>query len=115
MKSLSNAVKAALFAIPFFIAACTTTHDNYPGFIQQPAVSEVRTETQSRLRSLPPPRERAAVAVYAFEDQTGQFKPSAGVQTLSKAVTQGSTSVLLKALQDAGERSWFTVIERENL
>lgn len=115
MKSLSNAVKAALFAIPFFTAACATTHDNYPGFVQQPAVSEVRTETQSRLRSLPPPRERAAVAVYAFEDQTGQFKPSAGVQTLSKAVTQGSTSVLLKALQDAGERSWFTVIERENL
>ncbi|MEQ9316037.1 MAG: CsgG/HfaB family protein, partial [Henriciella sp.] len=70
---------------------------------------------QSSLRALPPPAERAAVAVYSFDDQTGQFKPSSGVQTLSKAVTQGSTSVLLKALQDAGNRSWFTVIERENL
>ena len=101
--------------LPMMLGACATVHDDHPGFIQQPAVSEVRTETQSRLRSLPAPREKAAVAVYAFEDQTGQFKPSEGVQTLSRAVTQGSTSVLLKALQDAGDRSWFTVIERENL
>jgi curli production assembly/transport component CsgG len=101
--------------LPVMLGACATTHDEYPGFVQQPAVSEVRTETQSRLRSLPAPTEKAAVAVYAFEDQTGQFKPSEGVQTLSRAVTQGSTSVLLKALQDAGDRSWFTVIERENL
>jgi curli production assembly/transport component CsgG len=97
------------------VGACTTVNDDFPGLIQQPAVSEVRTDTQSRLRSLPAPREKAAVAVYSFEDQTGQFKPSDGVQTLSRAVTQGSTSVLLKALQDAGDRSWFTVIERENL
>lgn len=101
--------------LPLMVGACATTHDDHPGFIQQPAVSEVRTETQSRLRALPAPVEKAAVAVYSFEDQTGQFKPSEGVQTLSRAVTQGSTSVLLKALQDAGDRSWFTVIERENL
>lgn len=97
------------------MAACATTQEKYVGLVEQPAVSEVRTDTQSRLRMLPPPTERAAVAVYSFEDQTGQFKPSEGVQTLSRAVTQGSTSVLLKALQDAGDRSWFTVIERENL
>ncbi|MDP1553940.1 MAG: CsgG/HfaB family protein [Hyphomonas sp.] len=102
--------------LPLMAGACTSTlHDNHPGFIQQPAVSEVRTETQSRLRALPAPKEKAAVAVYSFEDQTGQFKPSDRIQTLSRAVTQGSTSVLLKALQDAGDRSWFTVIERENL
>jgi curli production assembly/transport component CsgG len=101
--------------LPMMVGACTTVNDDFPGLIQQPAVSEVRTDTQSRLRSLPAPREKAAVAVYSFEDQTGQFKPSDGVQTLSRAVTQGSTSVLLKALQDAGDRSWFTVIERENL
>lgn len=101
--------------LPLLVGACATTHDDHPGFVQQPAVSEVRTETQSRLRALPAPVEKAAVAVYSFQDQTGQFKPSEGVQTLSRAVTQGSTSVLLKALQDAGDRSWFTVIERENL
>lgn len=105
-------IGAALLPV---MAACATTQDSYSGLVEQPAVSEVRTDTQSRLRSLPPPIEKAAVAVYSFEDQTGQFKPSEGVQTLSRAVTQGSTSVLLKALQDAGDRTWFTVIERENL
>ena len=114
LKSLRK-LSMGVALLPMMLAACATTHDDHPGFIQQPAVSEVRTETQSRLRSLPAPTEKAAVAVYAFEDQTGQFKPSEGVQTLSRAVTQGSTSVLLKALQDAGDRSWFTVIERENL
>lgn len=108
-------LQAAACMIPLFLSACATVSDGHPGFIQQAALSEVRTETQSSLRQLPPPRERAAVAVYRFEDQTGQFKPSDRVQTLSKAVTQGGTSILLKALQDAGERSWFTVIERENL
>ena len=105
-------IGAALLPV---MAACATTQQTYSGIVEQPAVSEVRTDTQSRLRTLPPPTEKAAVAVYRFEDQTGQFKPSEGVQTLSRAVTQGSTSVLLKALQDAGDRSWFTVIERENL
>ena len=108
-------LKAAVCAVPLILGACATAYDGHPGIVEQPAVSEMRTQTQSRLRSLPAPRERAAVAVYAFEDQTGQFKPSSSAQTLSKAVTQGSTSVLLKALQDAGDRSWFTVIERENL
>lgn len=98
-----------------FLAGCSTTSGVMQSVVNEPAISEVVTETQSSLRALPPPAERAAVAVYSFEDQTGQFKPSSGVQTLSKAVTQGATSVLLKALQDAGNRSWFTVIERENL
>ncbi|MGT2515920.1 CsgG/HfaB family protein [Sphingomonas panni] len=56
-----------------------------------------------------------SVAVYNFVDQTGQFKTSDNVQTLSRAVTQGSTSILIKALQEAGNNSWFTVIEREKL
>jgi curli production assembly/transport component CsgG len=74
-----------------------------------------RTSTQEQLQSLPPPAVRVAVAVYGFSDQTGQFKPSNTVQTLSRAVTQGATSILVASLEDAGARSWFTVIERERL
>ncbi|MEM8685595.1 MAG: CsgG/HfaB family protein, partial [Pseudomonadota bacterium] len=33
----------------------------------------------------------------------------------SRAVTQGAGSILVKALQDAGNRDWFTVVERERL
>lgn len=76
------------------------------------------TEIGQSLRDLPPPNKPVAVAVYNYADQTGQFKAApttATVQTLSRAVTQGSTSILIKALQDAGSGRWFTVIERERL
>ena len=74
-----------------------------------------KTETQRLLEALPPPQRPVAVAVYDFTDQTGQFKPTDQTQTLSRAVSQGAASILVKALQDAGERSWFTIVERENL
>jgi curli production assembly/transport component CsgG len=74
-----------------------------------------RTPMTVKLEQLPLPGDRIAVAVYNFADQTGQFKPTEGVQTLSRAVTQGATSILVKALQEAGNHSWFTVIERERL
>lgn len=74
-----------------------------------------KTQTQNLLQQLPAPQRQVAIAVYGFTDQTGQFKPSDVGQTLSRAVTQGASSMLVKALQDAGNRSWFTVVERERL
>jgi curli production assembly/transport component CsgG len=74
-----------------------------------------KTQTQALLNQLPPPQRPVAIAVYGFSDQTGQFKPSETGQTLSRAVTQGASSMLVKALQDAGNRGWFTVVERERL
>lgn len=74
-----------------------------------------KTETQRMLEAIPPPQRPVAVAVYDFTDQTGQFKPTDNTQTLSRALSQGAASILVKALQDAGDRSWFTIVERENL
>ncbi|TCJ41210.1 CsgG/HfaB family protein [Parafrankia sp. BMG5.11] len=74
-----------------------------------------RTQTQTLLSALPSPDRPVAVAVYGFSDQTGQFKPTEAGQTLSRAVTQGGASILVKALQDAGNRQWFTIVERESL
>lgn len=74
-----------------------------------------KTQTQTLLNQLPAPQRPVAIAVYGFTDQTGQFKPSETGQTLSRAVTQGASSMLVKALQDAGNRGWFTVVERERL
>ncbi|KIN63397.1 putative curlin production assembly/transport component csgg [Sulfitobacter noctilucicola] len=73
------------------------------------------TATRSLLHDMPAPSRRLDVAVYEFEDLTGQFKPSEGFQTLSKAVSQGGGSVLIKALRDTGEGKWFRVVERSNL
>ncbi len=74
-----------------------------------------RTQTQLLLEQLPAPERQVAIAVYGFTDQTGQFKPTEAGQTLSRAVTQGAGSMLVKALQEAGNREWFTIVERERL
>ena len=63
-------------------------------------------------RHLPPASQRVVVAVYKFRDQTGQYKPQANGASFSTAVTQGATTVLLRALE---ESKWFDPIERENL
>jgi len=80
-----------------------------------PPVVNPITDINRSLRELPPPRNKVVAAVYDYADQTGQFKPSDVGQTLSRAVTQGATSVLIKALQDVGNGSWFTVVEREKV
>jgi len=82
--------------------------------IMPPIVNPI-TEVNQSLRDLPPPSQKVVVAVYNYADQTGQFKPSEATQSLSRAVTQGATSVLIKALQDVGNGSWFTVVEREKI
>ena len=63
------------------------------------------------LLALPPPKGRIAVAVYGIRDQTGQYKPAPD-SSFSTAVTQGASSMLIRALQDSG---WFIPVERENL
>lgn len=80
------------------------------------AVYPKQTQTQRQLMELPAPARPVAIAVYNFADQTGQFRTTAnGGQTLSRAVTQGGASILMRALQDAGNRRWFTIVEREQL
>lgn len=51
-------------------------------------------------------------AVYKFRDHTGQYKPSENGANWSTAVTQGATTILMRALE---ESRWFVPIERENL
>jgi len=70
------------------------------------------TVVHKQLVSLPPPEKKIAVATYQFTDRTGQYKYSPNVATQSRAVTQGATSILIKALEDSG---WFIPIEREGL
>lgn len=80
----------------------------------QPTRARLGEETQStiELKTLPEPKEPIVVAVYKFRDQTGQYKPSETGANWSTAVTQGATSILLKALENS---QWFVPIERENV
>jgi curli production assembly/transport component CsgG len=53
-----------------------------------------------------------SVAVYSFNDKTGQRRPQANVASLSSAVTQGAETFLIQALQGVGQGMWFEVVER---
>jgi curli production assembly/transport component CsgG len=79
------------------------------------ANTDYQSEISNLLRSLPPPNEPIIVAIYKYRDQTGQYKTSDNSTSYSTAVTQGATSMLIRALMEAGNGRWFTVLEREGL
>ena len=109
----------SFFAIlPLMLTASGCADIAKPGTGLLPPTPGAITESSLKLRDLPPPGAPVAVAVYSYLDQTGQTKPvptGAVVASMSRAVTQGATSILMKALQDAGSGRWFTVVERERL
>jgi curli production assembly/transport component CsgG len=104
----------ALLIAGLTMTACTTVPASHKFLSKEPVMSQ-STKSQVALKQLTPPTQKVTVAVYGFQDKTGQFKPTEAGQTLSRAVTQGGEELLIKALQDAGNRSWFTIIERSNL
>jgi curli production assembly/transport component CsgG len=76
----------------------------------------VPNRMQKEFDAIPAPDGRKlSVAVYSFGDKTGQRKPTAGIASLSMAVTQGAEVFLIKALQDVGHGQWFDVVERINV
>lgn len=99
-----------IFFISFFFVGCGS-YFNQPYAIENAILGEESSATSS-LKSLPKPKDPIVVGVYKFRDQTGQYKPSEVGSTFSTAVTQGATSILIKALEDS---RWFVPIERENI
>lgn len=117
---LAPMTRTALIALTtaLSLGACATNGTPVGAVVGQPfsvPTYVAATASGTALTQIPPPARPVAVAVYSFTDQTGQFRPSETGQTLSRAVSQGGAPILMKALQDAGSRSWFTVIEREQL
>lgn len=92
------------------VSGCSS-YINQPVNVEEAAIGAT-TPASSQLKNLPPPKEQVVVGVYKFRDQTGQYKSSETGSTFSTAVTQGATSILIKALEDS---KWFVPIERENL
>ena len=89
--------------------------------IQSTGLSETNPEVTTQMKqvkkefdTLPSPAagKPISVAVYSFQDKTGQRRPQANVASLSTAVTQGADSFLIKALGDVGRGQWFEVVER---
>lgn len=71
-------------------------------------MSETNITTASQLlAALPEPKERIPISIYAVTDSTGQFKADGGAS--STVVTQGSTEMLITALQRSRQ---FTILDR---
>ena len=75
----------------------------------------VRLPSYIDLLMLPPAKNKPVVAVYGFQDKTGQRKDSVTGQSFSTAVTQGGTELLIDALKTAGDGTWFRVVERQGI
>ncbi len=106
-----NRLKPILFGVLAAMLGSCSTYFNQPLDFENARFGE-NTEVTGKLRDLPPPVEPVVVGVYKFRDQTGQYKPTDAGSTFSTAVTQGATTILIKALEDS---QWFVPIERENL
>jgi len=100
----------SLFILSLLLSSCGS-YFNQPVSQQKARTGEVSPMTE-KLRTLPLPEEPIVVGVYNFKDQTGQYKNVEMGSTFSTAVSQGATTMLVKALEDS---HWFTPIERENL
>ncbi len=100
----------------FFILVVFVLHSCAP-YMHQPLKPQrarlgPETPQKNELTSLPAPKDKIVAAVYKFRDQTGQYKPAENMSSWSTAITQGTTTILLRALE---ESQWFIPIERENI
>ena len=78
---------------------------------EEPVTLQPRESLTSKIPELDGPA--MTIAVYGFQDKTGQMKPSDKLALFSKAVTQGAEVFLIKSLQDS--KNWFKVVERVGL
>jgi curli production assembly/transport component CsgG len=104
-----NALRPTALALAalFLLGGCA----HAPSAVRDNAQLTPDTAVTRDLLALPHPKGKIAVAVYGIRDQTGQYKPAPD-SSFSTAVTQGASSMLIRALQDSG---WFVPVERENL
>ncbi|MEN3296920.1 MAG: curli production assembly/transport component CsgG [Burkholderiales bacterium] len=107
MSQLRNRL-VAVGLVSLFLAGCVSQP---PSNAKANAQLTPPTKITKDLLRLPEPKGKVAVGVYALRDQTGQYKPAPD-SSFSTMVTQGATSMLVKALKDTG---WFIPVERENL
>tara|TARA_R110002124_G_scaffold287089_1_gene470228 strand:+ start:2937 stop:4349 length:1413 start_codon:yes stop_codon:yes gene_type:complete len=107
---MRNFIKLVLSACLLFLCSCGA-YFNQP-LDQNPSRTGEFSASTKTLLDLPAAADPVEVAVYNFSDQTGQYKAVENGSTFSTAVSQGATTILIKALEDSG---WFIPIERENL
>ena len=94
--------------------SCTTTVAGAIAECREDAV-EIILPTHIKLKTIPPAENKVVVAVYKFQDLTGQRKSKDNIASFSTAVSQGGTEMLIDALKTAGYGTWFRVVERAGI
>ncbi len=101
------------------LSGCTSLGFDQIGRPSDPKViapiSTPMTQMGAALLLLPPASRKVDIAVYDYEDKTGQNEPTDNFSNFSRAVTQGGEDVLVDVLSEVGGGDWFTVIERSGL
>lgn len=110
MKNIMTINTILLLILVGMIESCSTMM-NLPAEGDPSTLGEMTPYTK-QLKDLPAPEEKIVIGVYKFKDQTGQYKMADNGSNWSTAIPQGTTSILLKALEDS---KWFRPIERENI
>lgn len=110
-QSRTNSLLSLLLVASLWLLTGCSAYFHQPTRTQSARLGEETTITAA-LRKLPAPHEKLVAAVYKFRDQTGQYKQTETGSGFSTAVSQGTTNILLKALEESG---WFVPIERENV
>lgn len=103
------------YLIPFImisLGGCMSTNELS---LRDNPVSLEHSSALDKINELPKPAVPVVVAVYDFPDMTGQRRDKDGVSSLSTAVTQGGTTLLIDALKGAGNGQWFKVVERNKI
>jgi curli production assembly/transport component CsgG len=111
-------VKHSIIILALLLGGCAgkqiTTESTIEKEVDAPEI--IVRKRFNEIANLPEPDSPAIpIAVYRFQDMTGQRKPNNSYASLSSAVTQGSEVFLIKALQDTGKGKWFIPVERVGL
>jgi curli production assembly/transport component CsgG len=100
---------AATLILMLTLSGCAHVH--MEAGKEEPVALLPRESLTSKIPELDGPA--ITIAVYGFQDKTGQMKPNDKLAVFSKAVTQGAEVFLIKSLQDS--KNWFKVVERVGL
>ena len=101
-----------ILLLPFLLSGCVASG---PAGLQLKEDAKIVKTQVKELYNLPAPDRQAVVAVYDFPDMTGQRRDKDGIASISTAVTQGGTPILISALKEAGGGTWFRVVERNRV
>ena len=97
------------------LTGCTWLPKTVPSGLQSPPVVQENPQV-NELQAIPNLDGAAmTIGVYSFSDKTGQRAPADNMAKLSSAVTQGAEVWVIDALLDAGNGTWFEVVERTGM